>query len=88
MATEGPTQAELDQAKTYLIGAYPLRFDGNGRIAAILAGMQLNHMPIDYIRTRNARVEAVTRDDIARMAKRVIQADGLDFIVVGQPKGL
>lgn len=87
-ATGTVTDDELKNAKTYLTGAYPLRFDGNGRIAAILAGMQLNHMPIDYIRTRNARIEAVTRDDIARMAKRVIQADGLDFIVVGQPKGL
>src|SRR5690606_23901062 len=36
----GITDAQLDAAKTYLTGAYPLRFDGNSRIASILAGMQ------------------------------------------------
>lgn len=87
-ATGAVTDKELEDAKTYLTGAYPLRFEGNGQIASILAGMQLDHMPIDYINTRNARVEAVTKDDIARMAKRVIQADGLTFVVVGDPVGL
>ena len=87
-ATGAVSDAELEAAKTYLTGAYPLRFDGNGNIADILAGMQLNRMPIDYINTRNAKVEAVTKDDLARVAKRLMQADGLRFVVVGQPEGL
>ena len=68
MATEGPTQAELDQAKTYLIGAYPLRFDGNDAIARIMVGMQLDGLTPDYIKTRNDKVEAVTIDDVKRVA--------------------
>jgi zinc protease len=47
---------ELEAAQRYLTGAYPLRFDGNGRIAGILAGMQADGMPVDYIATRNDRV--------------------------------
>jgi len=42
MAAEGVTEDELERAKTYLTGAYPLRFDGNERIANILVGMQLD----------------------------------------------
>lgn len=82
------TDTELSEAKTYLTGAYPLRFDGNDQIAGILAGMQLNGMPIDYINTRNAQVEAVTKADVARVAKRLLDADALRFVVVGRPEGV
>lgn len=88
MRSAGLTQDELDRAKTYLTGAYPLRFDGNGRIANILVGMQLNGLTRDYINTRNAKVEAVTLEDVARVAKRVMQPEKLSFLVVGQPEGL
>ena len=87
-ATGKVTDRELADAKTYLTGAYPLRFDGNGNIADILAGMQLNGMPVDYINSRNDKVNAVTKDDIARVAQRLIKAEGLRFVVVGQPEGL
>ncbi|MGD9917253.1 MAG: M16 family metallopeptidase [Paenirhodobacter sp.] len=82
------TDTELEDAKTYLTGAYPLRFDGNGNIADILAGMQLEGLPIDYIATRNDKVNAVTKADIARMAQRMLDAEALRFVVVGRPSGL
>ena len=88
VVTDGVTAQELTDAKTYLTGAYPLRFDGNGPIADILVGMQLSDMPIDYVNTRNARIEAVTAEDIARVAKRLIDADALRFVVVGRPVGV
>ncbi|WP_374300162.1 M16 family metallopeptidase [Paracoccus sp. (in: a-proteobacteria)] len=85
---EGVTDRELTDAKTYLTGEYPLRFDGNGKIAGILAGMQLIGFPIDYINTRNAKVEAVTADDVKRVAGRLLDADGLRFVLVGRPEGI
>lgn len=87
-ATGAVSDTELADAKTYLTGAYPLRFDGNGNIADILAGMQLNGLPIDYIAHRNARVEAVTKADIERVAQRLLRPEALHFVVVGQPEGL
>lgn len=87
-ATEGVTEEELEQAKTYLTGAYPLRFDGNATIAGILVGMQSEGLPIDYIETRNAQIEAVTLEDVKRVAARVLQPDALQFVVVGKPEGL
>jgi zinc protease len=88
MADAGVTDAELLDAQTYLTGAYPLRFDGNASIAGILVGMQADDLPIDYINTRNDRVRAVTVDDIARVASRLLDPDMLTFVVVGQPQGL
>ena len=88
MAAEGVTEQELEQTKTYLTGAYPLRFDGNGTIARILVGMQMDGLPADYIASRNDRIEAVTQDDVKRVAARVLRPDALRFVVVGQPEGL
>lgn len=88
MAAGGVTDAELAEAKTYLTGSYPLRFDGNGPIADILVGMQLDGRPMDYVRKRNGYIEAVTKEDIARVARRLMTPEGLRFVVVGQPAGL
>jgi len=88
MATEGVTQQELDDAKTYITGSYPLRFDGNQTIAGILVGMQMLDLPIDYIATRNDKVEAVTLEDVKRVAAELLSPDQLSFVVVGQPEGL
>lgn len=87
-ATGAVTEAELADAKTYLTGAYPLRFDGNGQIAEILVGMQLSGLPPEYIETRNAKVEAVTKDDITRLAKRLLDTNALTFVVAGKPVDL
>jgi len=88
MRDTGVTAAELASAKTYLTGSYPLQFDGNGPIAQILAGMQMQGLPIDYAQTRNAKIEAVTVADILRVAQRLLHPENLHFVVVGQPEGL
>ncbi|ABD56963.1 M16 family metallopeptidase [Jannaschia sp. CCS1] len=88
LAENGVTQAELDAAQRYMTGSYPLRFDGNGTIAGILAAMQSDNMPLDYIATRNDNVLAVTVEDIQRVAADLVDTDALRFVVVGQPEGL
>ncbi|MDQ2066254.1 pitrilysin family protein [Xinfangfangia sp. CPCC 101601] len=88
VAEEGLTETELSEVKTYLTGSYPLRFVGNGSIANILVGMQMEDLPLDYAVTRNDKIEAVTLEDIARVAKTLFQPEALHFVVVGQPSGL
>ncbi len=88
MAEDGITEKELEDAKLYLTGSYPLRFDGNARIAGILVGMQAQDLPIDYIATRNDKVNAVTLEDANAVAKWLYQPENLHFVVVGQPEGL
>jgi len=87
-AANGVTQKELDAAKTYLTGSYPLRFDGNSKIASILVGMQMQGLPIDYVARRNGLVEAVTLGQVNRLARRLMTPDALTFVVVGGPTGL
>lgn len=87
-ASEGITAEELDAVKTYLTGAYPLRFSGNDNIARIMVGMQLDGLGPEYIVNRNDMINAVTLDDVKRVAARILDADALHFVVVGQPDGL
>ncbi len=88
VAKNGVTQKEVDDTKTYLTGAYPLRFDGNKRIASILVGMQMLGLPVTYPAERNAKVQAVTLADVNRVAAKVLTPDKLTFIVVGDAKGV
>ena len=88
MADGGVTDAELEAAIKYMTGSYPLRFDGNGQIANLLTYSQMNDFPIDYPKNRNSYIEAVTKDDIARVAKRVLRPDDMRFVVVGRPVGV
>ncbi|MDK3074235.1 pitrilysin family protein [Sedimentitalea sp. JM2-8] len=87
-ASEGVTAEEVEAAKTYLTGAYPLRFDGNGPIARILTDMQMEGLPRDYIATRNDKMRAVTVEDVNRVAAELLDPEGLRFVVVGAPEGL
>lgn len=88
MAAGAVTEEELDAAKRYLIGSFALRFDSNAKIARFLVGAQREDLGIDYITRRNSLVDAVTLDDIQRVAARILDADALYFVVVGQPEGL
>lgn len=88
MADEGVTSQELRDAQTYLTGAYPLRFDGNGRIASILTGMQMDDLPISYVKTRNDKINAITLEEINAFAARFMDPDGLHFTIAGRPEGV
>jgi len=88
MAEEGATAEELADAKTYLVGSFPLRFTSNGSIAGILAAMQIYDLGIDYLDRRNALMEGVTLDDVNRVAEDVLDPSALTMIVVGEPEGL
>ncbi len=83
MATEGPTQEELDAAKTYLTGSYALRFDTSEKIAGQLLGIQLTDRGFDYINTRNSKVNAVTLEDVKRIAKQMLLNAEPTFVIVG-----
>ena len=88
MAAEGITADELDRAKRYLTGAYPLSFDSNAKIASYLVFVQEEKLGIDYIERRNGLIEAVTLEDVNRVAARVLKPENLSIVVVGQPAGL
>jgi len=83
MAEEGPTQKELDEAKSYLKGSQMLALDTSSKLAQALLQYQLDKLPIDYIEKRNALVDAVTLDDAKKVAKQ-LWGQGLLTVIVGR----
>ena len=88
MRDGGVSEQELIDAKTYLTGSFPLRLDSNGKIARLLVGIQLDDLGIDYIDRRNGYIEAVTIDDVRRVARRLLDPENLQVVVVGKPANL
>jgi len=85
---KGPTIEELKDAKLYLTGAWPLRFTSSGRIANILVAVQRDNLGLGYLDQRNDYIEAVSLDDVRRVAASLYKPDQLTVVVVGQPEGL
>ena len=88
IAAEGPSVEELKNAKRYLTGSYPLRFDTNSKIASQLLWIQIEKLGLGYIEERNQMIEAVSMENIKAVAKRLLRADGLIVTIVGQPKNI
>jgi zinc protease len=85
MAEQGPSQEDLNNAKNYLIGSYPLRFDTNAKIATQLLGLKMDGFGPDYVENRNAMIAAVTLDDMKRVAKHLLETQNLIVTIVGKP---
>jgi zinc protease len=82
-AEDGPTQKELDEAKSYLKGSQMLALDTSSKLASGLLQYQMDNLPIDYIEKRNGLVDAVTLDQAKQVAKR-LWGQGLLTVIVGR----
>ena len=87
-AADGPGQEELEDAKTYLTGSFALQFDSARRVAGILVAIQRDRLGESYLTERNKMIEKVTLADVQRVAKRLLDAGKLTFVVVGEPQGV
>lgn len=86
IAENGPTKTELENAKSYLIGSYALRFDTGSKIASQLHGLMDEGFAPDYIDNRNKMIADVTLEDVKRVAKRLLDTDNLIVTIVGKPE--
>ena len=85
---ERRTRIEVAAAKTYLIGSFPLSLDSTSRVAGLLVSMQEDKLGIDYLDRRSALLGKVAREDVRRVARRLLDPDTLRIVVVGDPKSL
>ena len=83
---EGPTEAELAAAKKNITGSYPLRIDSNSKILNYVVVIAYYGLPLDYLDTFNANIEAVTVDQIKDAFKRRVTPDKLITVMVGSPE--
>jgi zinc protease len=84
-AANGPTQQELDDAKTYLTGSFPLAFASNSGTAAQLGTFQRQNLDIGYVARRDSLIQAVTLADVKRVSKRLFDPARLTVVIAGSP---
>ncbi|ATA56559.1 peptidase M16 [Variovorax boronicumulans] len=80
---EGPTEKELKAAKDNLIGGFPLLLDSNRKLIGNVANIAWYGLPLDYLDTWTARMNAVTAADIQAAFARKLQPQRMVTVVVG-----
>jgi zinc protease len=83
LRNEKVSDEELRNAKSYLTGLFSLALSTQGGIADELLQMRLLDLGPDYLKNYRARIEAVTPDDVERVARARIQTDRPVIVVVG-----
>ena len=80
---DGPSEEEVVSAKNNITGGFALRLDSNKDITEYVAMIGFYDLPLDYLTTFNARVDAVTREQIVDAFKRRIHPDKMVTVMVG-----
>ncbi len=81
--TEPVSDEELQGAKLYLTGSFPLRFDSNAKVAGFLGQVELFHLGSDYAERYAERINAITKEEILRVAQQYLHPEQLLLVVVG-----
>ncbi|NTV69047.1 MAG: insulinase family protein [Azonexaceae bacterium] len=79
---DGPSEEELAAAKANLTGSFPLRLDSNKKILENVANIGFYGLPLDYLDQYQAKVQAVTTDDIRKAFARRVRPDNIITVTV------
>lgn len=79
---EQVSEAELKEAKDYLTGSFPLKLDTNAKIGGYLIFVEYYNLGLDYFDEYIKKIEAVTKDDIMKVANRYIDIENYITVTV------
>jgi zinc protease len=85
-AKNGASDKEISDAKEFLTGSFVVGLSSNSSIVNFLTMMQLQNLGIDYMERRNNLIRAVTKEQVNNIAKKLIQLDKLQIVMVGKPQ--
>ncbi len=83
MRAEGSAGAELQGAKSYLRGIFPIQTATQTGLAATLNNVYIFGLPKDYPETFRAKIAAVTPEEVKRAAATLLGSDNSIVVVVG-----
>ncbi len=79
-------ERELADAQAYLAGSFPLTIETPNDIATSVINAVFYELPIEEVATYRERVQAITPDDIQRVARQYIRPDRLSMVLVGNAR--
>ena len=80
------TEEELSDAKDYLTGSFPLRFDTNRKVANFLAQVEYFQLGLDYPDRYADLIKKVTREDVQHVAQKYLKPEALITVIVANQK--
>jgi zinc protease len=83
MRAEGVTDAELSDARRYLVGSMPRMLETNGGIASFLQSVEMFDLGLDFDRRLPLLFESVTGDEVHAIAERLLDPDRASVVVAG-----
>ena len=83
MREEPVEAAELSEAQQYLTGSFALGLDSNSEIANFISHIEFFELGLDYADRYAARINAVTADDLQRVARKYLRPAEMYLVVVG-----
>jgi zinc protease len=82
--TEKVTEKELSETKSFYDGYFPLQFETPEQIATQILNVELHDLGEDYIKNYRKNINAVTSDDILRVAQKYLDPDNIKLVVVSK----
>jgi len=83
IGAEPVSQKEIADAKSYLTGVFPIRLETQEGLTDQLVQIKMLNLPNDYLDTYRDRIQAVTVEEIQRVAQKYIKPDEAALVVVG-----
>jgi zinc protease len=80
---EKASAGELQDAKNYLRGVFPIRAETQSGLTNLIVSQYLYDLPEDYLETYRDRINAVTLEDVERVANEFILPEKLALVIVG-----
>lgn len=81
--TEPVSDRELEDAKSYLTGSFPMRIDSNSKIAGFLIAVEFFDLGLGYVDNYRGLINSVTKEDVLRVAKKYLDTRDYVLVVVG-----
>lgn len=81
---DGPEPDEVEQARNYLAGVFPLRLESTSQVASHVAERHVHGLPADYWATWRDRIRAVTAESAHAALRRYLRPEALQCVVVGE----
>jgi zinc protease len=77
---------ELDGAKKYFIGSFPMRFDNQGKLASFLVQLEYYGLGLDYFDKYPSLINSITSEDVLRVAKKYLHPEDYVLVIVANMK--
>lgn len=79
---------ELADAKNFLTGVFPIRAETQEGLTNLIVNQELHGLPHDYLQTYREHIDAVTAEDVQRVAQQFIKPDEMAIVIVGDARDI